>query len=122
MFNQKIKLKKRTRRRKRVRSKVMGTQERPRLSIRCSSKNFYVQVIDDTQGKTLVAISTLDKGLKQSVPFGGNVTAAKAVGELLSKKAKEKSISKVVLDKGPYHYHGRVKSFADSARAGGLEF
>jgi large subunit ribosomal protein L18 len=104
---------------KRIRRKLSGTTERPRLAIFRSVAHIYAQVIDDTQGKTLVAASSIDKGGKAK---GGNVTAAKAIGKLVAERAKEKGIKNVVFDRGGYHYHGRVKALADAAREAGLEF
>ena len=105
----------------RVRKKIEGTAARPRLSIYRSSKHMYAQIIDDSQGVTLAAASTQDKELTE-VGNGGNVDAAKQVGELIAKRAKEKGIDKVVFDRGGYLYHGRVQALADAAREAGLEF
>lgn len=107
-------------RHERVREKVSGTPDCPRLCVYRSLKNIYAQIIDDTTGTTLVAASTLDAELKAN--YGGNVEAAKAVGELVAKKAAEKNIKKVVFDRGGYLYHGRVAELAAGAREGGLEF
>ena len=105
---------------KRIRHKVQGTLERPRLAIFRSVKHIYAQLIDDRQGHTLVsASSNQEKGPRTS---GGNVAGAKIVGKLLAERAKEKGISKVVFDRGGYLYHGRVKALADAAREAGLEF
>ena len=104
---------------KRIRRRVRGTAERPRLAIFRSVAHIYAQVIDDTQSKTLVAASSVEKGHKTA---GGNVAVAKAVGKLVAERAKEKGIRKVVLDRGGYLYHGRVKALADAAREAGLEF
>ncbi len=104
---------------KRIRRKLRGTPERPRLAIFRSVAHIYAQVIDDTQGKTLVAASSVDKTAKAK---GGNVAAAKAIGKLVADRAKEKGIKSVVFDRGGYQYHGRVKALADAARAAGLEF
>lgn len=106
----------------RVRTKVFGTAERPRLNVYRSLKNIYAQIIDDESGVTLVAASTLDKELKEKVEYGGNKEAAKAVGELIAKKAIEKGIKQVVFDRGGYIYHGRVLELASAAREAGLEF
>ena len=110
----------RLRRHIRVRKNISGTTERPRLNVFRSLNNIYAQIIDDVSGTTLVSASTLDADLKKS--YGGNVEAAKAVGELIAKRAAEKGIKNVVFDRGGYLYHGRVASLADGARAGGLEF
>ena len=109
----------RTRRHARVRTKVSGTAERPRLCVYRSNTNLYAQIIDDVAGNTLVAASTLDKEVKTKK---SNVEAAKEVGALIAKKAVEKNIKTVVFDRGGYIYHGVVKSLAEAAREGGLEF
>ena len=103
----------------RIRRKLRGTSERPRLAIFRSVAHIYAQVIDDDGGVTLVSASSVDKGGKTN---GGNVAAAKIIGKLVAERAKEKGISKVVFDRGGYQYHGRVKALADAARAAGLEF
>jgi large subunit ribosomal protein L18 len=103
----------------RIRRKLRGTSERPRLAVFRSVAHIYAQVIDDSKGETLVSASTVDKGAKTN---GGNVAAAKTVGKAIAEKAKEKGITKVVFDRGGYIYHGRVKALADAARAAGLEF
>jgi len=104
---------------KRIRRKLAGNMERPRLAVFRSVAHIYAQVIDDTQGKTLVSASSVDKGGKTN---GGNVAAAKAIGKLVAERAKEKGIKSVVFDRGGYLYHGRVKALAEAARAAGLEF
>ena len=106
----------------RVRRKVKGTPERPRLNVFRSLKQIYAQVIDDSTGTTLVAASTLDEALKGKVAFGGNKEAAKEVGKLVAQKAIDKGIKQVVFDRGGYIYHGRIKELADAAREVGLEF
>jgi large subunit ribosomal protein L18 len=116
------KLLKRVSRHQRVREKVKGAPERPRLCIYRSLSNLYAQIIDDTKGATLLNISTLHKSLRAQVKYGGNVKAAAALGELVAKTAKEKGINKVSFDRGGYLYHGRIKAFAEAARKGGLEF
>lgn len=103
----------------RVRNRVEGSATRPRLNVFRSLKHIYAQVIDDEQGKTLVAASSLEKDFKGS---GGNIAAAKAVGEAIAKKALAKGISEVVFDRGGYIYHGRVAALAQAAREGGLKF
>lgn len=112
----------RKRRHLRVRKKIMGTGERPRLNVFRSSKHIYAQIIDDTKGVTLVSASTLDKELAGSISNGGNVEAAGKVGALIAKRAKENGITRVVFDRGGYLYHGRIKALADAAREEGLEF
>jgi large subunit ribosomal protein L18 len=104
---------------KRIRNKLSGSNERPRLAIFRSVAHIYAQVIDDAAGRTLVSASSVDKGGKTN---GGNVAAAKAIGKLVAERAKEKGIKSVVFDRGGYQYHGRVKALADAARAAGLEF
>ncbi len=104
----------------RVRNKVSGTNEVPRLNVYRSNSNIFAQIIDDTTGTTLVSASSIDKELK--LENGSNVEAAKKVGQLLAKRAKDKKIKKVVFDRGGYLYHGRVEALADAARENGLEF
>jgi large subunit ribosomal protein L18 len=110
----------RIRRHGRVRKKVFGTTERPRLSVFRSTNHIYAQIIDDVNGATLISASTVDKDVK--VSNGGNIDAAKAVGALLAKRALEKKIDKVVFDRGGFLYHGRVKALAEAAREAGLQF
>jgi large subunit ribosomal protein L18 len=108
----------------RIRKKLWGTAERPRLNIYRSLNHIYVQVIDDLNGQTLVSASTAE-GKKAAVAgkrTGGNVAAAKSVGKTIAERAKEKGVKKVVFDRGGYIYHGRVKALADAAREAGLEF
>jgi large subunit ribosomal protein L18 len=112
----------RIKRKKRVRSHMKGTPERPRLNVFRSLKHIYVQAIEDTTGKTLVSASTTSPELKGSLRYPGNIEAAKKVGELIAKKCLEKGIQKVVFDRCGYLYHGRVKALAEAARAGGLIF
>jgi large subunit ribosomal protein L18 len=106
----------------RVRKKIEGTTARPRLNIFRSSKHMYAQLIDDVKGVTIVAASTQDKELKDGVGNGGNVEAARKVGELIAKRAKEQGVEHVVFDRGGYLYHGRVQALADAAREAGLQF
>ena len=103
----------------RIRSKISGTSEIPRLSVFRSNKQIYAQIIDDEKKSTLVSASSLDKSLK--LENGGNIEAAKAVGKLLAEKAKKAKITKVVFDRGGYLYHGRVQALAEAARENGLE-
>jgi len=103
----------------RIRQRVRGTGERPRLAVFRSVAHIYAQVIDDVAGATVVSASSVDKDGKTK---GGNVAAAKAIGKLVAERAKEKGIKSVVFDRGGYQYHGRVKALADAARAAGLEF
>jgi len=104
---------------RRIRRKLSGTAERPRLAVFRSVAHIYAQVIDDVAGATLVSASTVDKAAKTN---GGNVAAAKTIGKLVAERAKEKGIKSVVFDRGGYQYHGRVKALADAAREAGLEF
>ena len=106
-------------RHKRVRGKISGTAECPRLNVFRSTKNIYAQIIDDVAGTTLAAASTLDKEFTGN---GGNKDAARKVGEMIAKRALDKGISEVVFDRGGYIYHGRVKELAEGAREGGLKF
>ena len=113
---------KRLQRHKRVRRKVFGTPQRPRLCVFRSSNNIYAQIIDDTNRVTLVAASSLDEAVKGAVNHTGNKEAAKLVGEMVAKKAVEKGITEVVFDRGGYIYHGRIKESAEGAREAGLKF
>ena len=122
MFNKVNKNENRLARHKRVRKKISGTAERPRLSVYKSAKNIYAQLIDDINRTTLVAASTIDKEIDLGGIYGGNKYAAKKVGELIAKKAVAKGISEVVFDRGGYLYHGRVRELAEAAREAGLKF
>jgi large subunit ribosomal protein L18 len=109
----------------RIRKKLRGTAERPRLAVFRSGGHIYAQVIDDDQARTLCAASSLDKGLrkdKAKSKTGGNVASAKAVGALIAARAKDKGIGAVVFDRGGFQYHGRIKALADAAREAGLTF
>jgi large subunit ribosomal protein L18 len=112
----------RTTRHKRVRARVEGTLERPRLNVFRSLTNIYAQVIDDQKGHTLVSASTLDKDVASQIEGKTKSEAAKIVGQVLAQRAKDSGISKVVFDRGGYKYHGRVAALAAGAREGGLEF
>src|SRR5579862_9327714 len=105
----------------RIRRRVKGTPERPRLAVFRSVKHIYAQVIDDTKGQTVVAASSNEKSSGKTAS-GGNVAGAKSIGKLVAERAKEKGIKAVVFDRGGYLYHGRVKALAEAARAAGLEF
>ena len=122
MDAQKLKHHRQVRRTHRVRQKITGTAERPRLSVFRSSKHIYAQLIDDMSGVTLAAASTMAKDTKSSVKYGGNVKAAALVGEKIAAAAKAKGIKAAAFDRGHYRYHGRVKALADAARKGGLQF
>jgi len=112
----------RQRRKRHVRKKVFGTTARPRLSVFRSHKNIYAQIIDDAEGRTLVAASSRDRDTQGQVAGGGNQQAADVVGTVLAARAVEAGITKVVFDRSGYPYHGRVQRLADAARKGGLEF
>jgi large subunit ribosomal protein L18 len=112
----------RFKRKMRIRKKVQGNPERPRLSVFRSDKHIYAQIVDDTKGATLVAVSTLSPEYKAMEPLKGKVEAAKRVGVLIAGKAKEIGIAKVVFDRNGYIYHGRVQALADAARQAGLDF
>jgi large subunit ribosomal protein L18 len=112
----------RLKRKKRVRSRIQGTLERPRLNVFRSVKHLYVQAISDTEGKTVASASTLSPELRGKLKSPGNVNAAKEVGELIAQKCLEKGIQKVVFDRNGYLYHGRIKALAEAARAKGLIF
>lgn len=122
MDRQVVKKRRQLRRRKHVRRSIVGTAERPRLSVFRSSKHIYAQLIDDLTGVTLAAASTRAKDAKESAAYGGNKKAAAIVGKKLAEAAKAKGITKAAFDRGHYRYHGRIKSLADAAREGGLQF
>lgn len=122
MINKPDRKKVRAKRQQRVRNKINGTAQRPRLNVYRSLSNIYAQLIDDERGVTLVTVSTLSQELKGKLANGGNSQAAVAVGGLIAKAALEKGISNVVFDRAGYLYHGRVKALADAAREGGLQF
>ena len=112
----------RVKRHERVRKNISGTPDVPRLCVYRSAKNIYAQLIDDVNGKTLAAASTLDKDIKEKAAYGGNKEAAKLVGEKIGKIAKEAGHEVVAFDRGGYLYHGRVKELAEGAREAGLQF
>jgi len=122
MANTTVKTMARLKRKKRIRKRIYGALDRPRLSVFRSSSHIYAQIIDDTKGETLVSASTLDKEYKQHPVTGKKQEIAKAVGVLLGKKALDKGIKKVVLDRNGFLYHGRIKALSDGAREAGLEF
>jgi large subunit ribosomal protein L18 len=107
---------------RRVRRRVEGTPERPRLAVFRSLRQIYVQLIDDQTGRTLASASSLDPEFRKQMKTGGNLAAAKLVGRLIGERARSAGHTKVVFDRGGYQYHGRVKSLADAAREAGLEF
>ncbi len=112
----------REKRKSRVRKKIFGVSDKPRLSVYRSLNNLYVQLIDDVSGKTILSASTLEKQFKSHNKYGGNKKAAVFLGKLIADKSKEKGIKKVKFDRGRFSYHGRIKSLADAARENGLDF
>ncbi|MDA8066854.1 MAG: 50S ribosomal protein L18 [Thermaerobacter sp.] len=122
MFKQEDRREARDRRHRRVRRKLCGTAGRPRLSVFRSARHIYAQLILDGEGRTLVGASSLEPELRGKQPEGGKVAVARAVGDLLARRARELGISAVVFDRGGYLYHGRVAALAEGARQGGLEF
>jgi large subunit ribosomal protein L18 len=123
MITKWIKTSGREKRHKRIRKKIAGTVERPRLSVRRSTSHLYAQVIDDATGKTLVSFSTLSVDLKDKIKKdAGNVKGAVILGSAIAEKCKKEGITKVVFDRAGYLYHGRVKALAEAARKGGLSF
>lgn len=122
MVNKKSRQKVRLNKHRRMRGRLSGTAERPRMSVFRSNSNMYVQIIDDTVGKTLVSASTLDADVKSKVKYTDNTEAAGLLGTLVAERAKEKGIKTVVFDRSGYLYHGKVAALADAAREAGLEF
>ena len=105
-----------------LRGYIKGTEDRPRLSVYRSNENIYAQIIDDTTSQTLVSCSTLDRGIQLEIRNGRTCHASRIIGEKLAELSLKKNITKIVFDRGPYLYHGRIKALADGARAGGLQF
>lgn len=122
ILNMKKKVEARERRHRRVRKTIFGTPERPRLCVFKSNTNIYAQIIDDIACRTLASASSLDKELVRKIKLGGNIEAAKMVGQLLAKRALMANVKKVVFDRGGYIYHGKIKVLAESAREAGLVF
>ena len=122
MDQQKLKHKRQLRRRQHVRRKVVGTAERPRLTVFRSSKHIYAQLIDDLAGRTLASAASTSTEVRGEMPNGGNVAAAKKVGAAIAAEAKKIGIVQVAFDRGGRQYHGRLKALADAAREGGLKF
>lgn len=112
----------RKRRHRRVRNKVSGTSDRPRLNVYRSLQHIYAQVIDDYNNRTLISASSLDPDVMKGLASGGNQEAAKRVGELIGKRAKAQNITRVIFDRGGYQYHGRVKALAEAVRNEGIDF
>ncbi|MGQ9855602.1 MAG: 50S ribosomal protein L18 [Fervidobacterium sp.] len=109
-------------RHRRIRKRISGTPERPRLSVYRSEKHIYAQIIDDVAGKTIVAASTVEKELREKLQKTWNIAAAKEVGKLIAERAIAKGVKEVVFDRGGFKYHGRIKALADAAREAGLKF
>lgn len=107
---------------RRIRSRVVGRPQMPRLNVFRSLGHIYAQIVDDARGHTLASASSLDKEVRKTLKSGGNVAAAKTVGQILAARAKAAGVSRVVFDRGGYAYHGRVKALAEAAREGGLQF
>ena len=122
MANISLRLVSRLKRKKRIRKNIFGSQDRPRLSVFRSSKHIYAQIIDDTEGKTLVAASTLDKEYMENKVIGKKTDIAKAVGLLVGKRALDSGIKQVVFDRNGFLYHGRIKALSEGAREAGLNF
>ena len=117
-----MKLEGRAKRHKRIRKKVIGTVQRPRLSVFRSLKHIYVQLVDDENKNTILSVSTRSKDCRGKIKYGGNIVAAGAVGKMLGKIALNNKITNIVFDKGGYLYHGRIKALADAAREAGIKF
>ena len=122
MIKQKNSKEETRKRHQRVRLKLAGTTESPRLAVYRSTKHIYAQLIDDVKGVTIVSASSVDKDLKEKLGHGGNIESAKAVGEAIAKKALKKGVKDVVFDRGGFLYHGRIAALADAAREAGLNF
>ena len=122
MDQQKLKKRRQLRRRQHVRSGIVGTSERPRLTVFRSSKHIYAQLIDDINGVTVASASSRGKDIRASLPYGGNIKASQVVGKQLAETAKSKGVTLAAFDRGHYRYHGRIKALADAAREGGLQF
>jgi large subunit ribosomal protein L18 len=106
----------------RIRKRISGTLERPRLCVHRSSKHIRVQVVDDNTGRTIVSASSVDKEMRKTLKGGGNIAAAKVVGKAIAERARAKGVDKVVFDRGGYQYHGRIQALAEAAREAGLKF
>jgi large subunit ribosomal protein L18 len=121
-MQRKDKVEAREKRKKRMRKKIQGTKDKPRLCVYKSLEQIYTQLVDDSEGKVVTGISSLSKEVKAALKSGGNVEAAKKVGEAIGKKAIDMGITQVVFDRNGFKYHGRIKALADSAREAGLKF
>lgn len=117
-----IKRQARVKRKKRIRKKMVGTQDRPRLSVFRSARHVYAQIVDDSKGETVVSASSLEKAVQGQAPFENKVALAAHIGKLIAERAAEKGIKKVVFDRNGFLYHGRVKAISDGARKAGLDF
>ena len=106
----------------RMRKRISGTPERPRLCVHRSTRHIRAQVVDDASGRTIVSASSLDKDVRAQIKGGGNIAASKVVGKVVAQRALEKGVEKVVFDRGGYQYHGRVQALAEAAREAGLKF
>jgi len=122
MDQQKTKKRRQLRRRRHVRSKIVGTAERPRLTVHRTSKHVYVQLIDDINAVTLAAASSRGKDIRTGLPYGGNIKGSQAIGKKIAEVALAKGIKLAAFDRGHFRYHGRIKALADAAREGGLQF
>ncbi len=122
MIKQKTRRERRITRHERIRSKIFGSVSRPRVSVFISLKHIYAQLIDDEKGMTLISVSTLEKGLNKALKGKNKTESAKIIGKITAERALEKGISVVVFDRAGFHYHGRVKAFAEEARNAGLKF
>ena len=122
MIKKKIKKQDTQKRHRRLRVKISGNSEMPRLAVYRSNKHIYAQIIDDTKGITLTSAGSVEKVLKEKMSHGGNIEASKEIGKLIAEKAKEKGITKIVFDRGGNIYHGRVAALAEAARENGLQF
>jgi large subunit ribosomal protein L18 len=121
-MQRKDKVEAREKRKKRMRKKIQGTKDKPRLCVYKSLQQIYAQLIDDSEGKVITGISTLHKEVKSKVKSGGNIEAAKKLGEAIGKKAIDMGLTQVVFDRNGFKYHGRIKALAESAREAGLKF
>jgi large subunit ribosomal protein L18 len=122
MLKQKIRKEELAKRHKRIRVKISGTSERPRLAVYRSNKHIYAQLIDDTKGITIVSAGSVEPEIKSANSHGGNIDASKKIGKFIAERALKKGVTQVVFDRGGYVYHGRIAALADAAREAGLDF